>query len=157
MIALDKFSGVDLDVIRALLYLQPGQAAISAKVLKFLRCEPLAPYDSGVLGGMASRDRDDDPLRMLQSLALLVRAVTTGAFIICLDQLEDIRDMESAEQRFQRAMQTIVTLAEIPNVVVVVSCLDDFYSSLKRHLPKPHLDRLELRSCTRHTQSAKNG
>ncbi|WP_121970641.1 helicase HerA-like domain-containing protein [Leptolyngbya sp. BC1307] len=144
VIAIEKLSGVDLDVIRALLYLQAGQAAINAKVLKFLRCEPLAPYDSGVLGGMASRDRDDDPLRMLQSLALLVRAVTTGAFIICLDQLEDIREMESAEQRFRRAMQTIVTIAEIPNVVVVISCLDDFYSSLKQYLPKPHLDRLEL-------------
>ena len=143
-IALEDFGGVDLDVIRALLYFQAGQAAISAKVLKFLRCEPLAPYDSGVLGGMASRDRDDDPLRMLQSLALLIRAVTDGAFTICLDQLEDIRTMESAEQRFRRAMQNIVTLAEIPNVVVVISCLDDFYTSLKNHLPQPHIDRLEL-------------
>ena len=144
VIALENFSGVDLDVIRALLYFQSGQAAINAKVLKFLRCEPLAPYDSGVLGGMSSRDQEGDPLRMLQSLALLVRAVTTGAFTICLDQLEDIRTMESAEDRFRRAMQTIVTLAEIPNVVVVVSCLDDFYINLKSHLPQTHIDRLEL-------------
>ena len=144
IIALEKFSSVDLDVIRALLYFQAGQAAISAKVLKFLRCEPLTPYDSGVLGGMASRDRDDDPLRMLQSLALLIRAVTTGAFVICLDQLEDIREMESADQRFRRAIQAIVTLAEIPNVIVVLSCLDDFYDSLKKNLSTPHLDRLEL-------------
>ncbi|EDX87076.1 hypothetical protein S7335_4783 [Synechococcus sp. PCC 7335] len=144
VIGLEKFSGVDLDVIRALLYLQSGQPAISAKVLKFLRCEPLAPYDSDMLGGMASRDHDDDPLRVLQSLALLVRAVTSGAFVICLDQLEDIRTMEFAEQRFQRAIQTIVTLAEIPNVVVVLSCLADFYESLKKQLPTPYVDRLEL-------------
>lgn len=144
VIGIEKFSGVNLDVIRALLYLQSGQPAISAKVLKFLRCEPLAPYDSRVLGGMVSRDNDDDPLRMLQSLAVLVRAITTGAFVICLDQLEDIHGMDAAEKRFRRAMQTIVTLAEIPNVVVVLSCLDAFYRELKQHLPQPHLVRLEL-------------
>ena len=144
VIALKRFNGIDIDVVRALLYLQPGQPAISAKVLRLLRCEPLTPYDSGVLGGMVARDHDDDPLRMLQSFALLTQAVTGGAFVVCLDQLEDIHSMDEAGQRFRRAVQTIVTLAEIPNVIVVLSCLESFYDLLKQHLPKPHLDRLEL-------------
>lgn len=144
VIALKQFNGVDIDVIRALLYLQPGQPAISAKVLKLLRCEPLTSYDSKVLGGMAARDHDDDPLRMLRSFALLIQAVTGGAFVVCLDQLEDIHGMDDAGQRFRRAVQTIVTLAEIPNVIIVLSCLESFYDLLKQHLPKPHLDRLEL-------------
>lgn len=144
VIALKQFNGVDIDVIRALLYLQPGQPAISAKVLKLLRCEPLTPYDSKVLGGVVSRDHDDDPLRMLRSFALLIQAITGGAFVVCLDQLEDIHSMDEAGQRFRRAVQTMVTLAEIPNVIVVLSCLEGFYDLLKQHLPKPHLDRLEL-------------
>ncbi|MBE9156479.1 DUF853 family protein [Nodosilinea sp. LEGE 06152] len=144
VIALPQFNGVDIDVIRALLYLQPGQPAISAKVLKLLRCEPLTPYDSRVLGGVVGRDHDDDPLRMLRSFALLIQAVTGGAFVVCLDQLEDIHSMDEAGQRFRRAVQTIVTLAEIPNVIVVLSCLESFYDLLKQHLPKSHLDRLEL-------------
>ena len=143
VIALPQFNGVDIDVIRALLYLQPGQPAISAKVLKLLRCEPLTPYDSRVLGGVVGRDHDDDPLRMLRSFALLIQAVTGGAFVVCLDQLEDIHSMDEAGQRFRRAVQTIVTLAEIPNVIVVLSCLESFYDLLKQHLPKSHLDRLE--------------
>jgi GTPase SAR1 family protein len=143
VIALPQFNGVDIDVIRALLYLQPGQPAISAKVLKLLRCEPLTPFDSRVLGGMVGRDHDDDPLRMLRSFALLIQAVTGGAFVVCLDQLEDIHSMDEAGQRFRRAVQTIVTLAEIPNVIVVLSCLESFYDLLKQHLPKSHLDRLE--------------
>ncbi|MBF2035154.1 MAG: DUF87 domain-containing protein [Leptolyngbyaceae cyanobacterium T60_A2020_046] len=143
VIALKQFNGVDIDVIRALLYLQPGQPAISAKVLKLLRCEPLTPYDSKVLGGVVSRDHDDDPLRMLRSFALLIQALTGGAFVVCLDQLEDIHSMDDAGQRFRRAVQTIVTLAEIPNVIVVLSCLESFYDLLKQHLPKSHLDRLE--------------
>lgn len=144
VVAIDRFQGIDIDLIRALLYLQPGQPAINSKVFKLLRCEPLAPYDSRALGGMVSRDREDDPLRMLQSLAGLIQAVTKGAFVICLDQLEDIHSMAEAGQRFRRAVQTIVTLAEIPNVVVVLSCLESFYVLLNQHLPKSHLDRLEL-------------
>lgn len=142
MVSLEAFQEVDLDVIRALLYLQTGHPALRAKVLKFLRCEPLTSYDSVQLGGMASRR--DDALRMMQSLAILIRAVTQGALVICLDQLEEINSFDSAEERFRRAMQTIVTLAEIPNVVVVISCLDDLYDLLKPNLPQSHIDRLEL-------------
>ena len=144
IVALERFSGVDIDLIRALLYLQPRQPAINAKVFKLLRCEPLTPYDSKQLGGIASRDRDDDPLRMLQSLGMLIQAVTGGAFVICLDQLEDIQGMDEAGQRFRRAIQTIVTLAEIPNVIVVLSCLRECYYLLNENLPKSHIDRLEL-------------
>lgn len=144
VVALDRFNAVDIDLIRALLYLQPGQPAINAKIFKLLRCEPLTPYDSKVLGGMAPREREDDPLRMLQSFAALIQAVTDGAFVICLDQLEDIHGMDDAGPRFRRAVQTIITLAEIPNVVVVLSCLEIFYDILKKDLPKSHLDRLEL-------------
>ena len=144
VVAIDRFQRIDIDLIRALLYLQPGQPAINSKVFKLLRCEPLTPYDSKILGGMVSRDREDDPLRMLQSLAGLIQAVTNGAFVICLDQLEDIHSMDEAGQRFRRAVQTIVTLAEIPNVIVVLSCLSSFYELLNQHLPKSHIDRLEL-------------
>ena len=144
VVTLEPFSRIDLDLIRALLYLQPGNPAINAKVFKLLRCEPLTPYDSKVLGGMASRDEEDDPLRMLRSIALLIRAITDGALVVCLDQLEDIHSMEEADDRFRRAMQTIVTLAEIPNIIVVLSCLEEFYQDLKKYLPRPHVDRLEL-------------
>lgn len=144
IVNLDRFNDVDIDLIRALLYLQPGQRAINARVSRLLRCEPLTTYDSNMLGGMTSRDREDDPLRMLQSLAILVQAVTDGAFIICLDQLEDIHNLDDAANRFRRAVQTIVTLAEIPNVVVVLSCLGEFYELLKKDLHKSHIDRLEL-------------
>ncbi|MBF2002686.1 MAG: DUF853 family protein [Synechococcales cyanobacterium M58_A2018_015] len=147
VVAVPQFNGIDLDLIRALLYLQPGQPAITGKVLKWLRGETLAPYDSKVLGGIASRDQEDDPLRILQSFALLIQAVTGGAFVICLDQLEDIHTLHGADDvglRFRQTIQTMVTIAEIPNVIVVLSCLENFYDLLKPHLPKSHLDRLEL-------------
>lgn len=144
IVALPQFGRTDIDVIRALLYLQLSKPAINANVFKLLRCEPLTPYDSRMLGDMASRDRDDDPLRMVQSLAVLIRAVTGGAFVICLDQLEDIHGMDNSGQRFQRAIQTMVTLAEIPNVIVVISCLRELYSLLNGRLNRSHLDRLEL-------------
>lgn len=144
VISLERFRCVDLDLVRALLYVQAGRPEINAKVFKLLRCESLTPYDSKMLGGMGSKDKEDDPLRMLQSLAYLIQAVTDGALVICVDQLEDINETQDAGQGFRRAMQTIVTLAEIPNVIAVVACLNDFYESLKVHLPKPQLARLEM-------------
>lgn len=142
-ISLDRFRGVDLDLVRALLYLQAGQPAINAKVFKLLRCESLTPFDSKMLGDMGSKDQEDDPIRMLQSIARLIQTVTDGAFVICVDQLEDINETQDAGQSFRRAMQTIVTLAEIPNVIAIVSCLNDFYVPIRTHLPTPQTDRLE--------------
>lgn len=145
LIALPRFSRVDIDVIQALLYLQSGQPAISVRVHKLLQCDPLTPYDSRLLGGIPSRNQEDDPLRMLQSFARLIQAVTGGAFVVCLDQFEEIYTCspDEARQQFRRVVQTAVTLAEIPNVIVILSCLSDLYDLLKQHLPQSHLDRLE--------------
>jgi GTPase SAR1 family protein len=144
VVSLEPFTQIDIDLIRALLYLQPGQPALNARIFKFLRCEPLSSYDSKTLGGLPARAQEDDPLRMMQSLARLIGAISQGALVICLDQLEDIHQTDQAEQRFRRAIQATVTLAEIPNVVVILSCLDDFYIHLKQHLSQTHLDRVEL-------------
>ncbi|NEP62092.1 MAG: ATP-binding protein [Symploca sp. SIO2G7] len=144
VVALERFKGVDLDLVRALRYLQAGRPDINAKVFKLLRCESLTPYDSTMLGGMGPKDQADDPLRMLQSLAYLIQAVTDGALVVCVDQLEDINETRDAGQRFRRAMQTLITLAEVPNVIAIIACLNDFYERLKAHLPKPQLARLEL-------------
>ncbi|SDY23422.1 helicase HerA domain-containing protein [Nitrosomonas sp. Nm33] len=138
-----QFRGQDLDLIRALLYLQCDDASIHARVFKYLRCEPLAEYDSKVLGGLPPRIQGN-PLNTLEALAKLILATDTGAFVICLDQLEGIHQViEDSDTKFRLAMDAMITLAEIPNVIVVIACLSDIYEILKRNLSTSQLDRIE--------------
>lgn len=139
----EQFRSVDLDLIRALLYLQHDEPATHARIRKYLRCENMSEYDCKMLGNITPRIQEDDPDRLLQALAHLMRAIDTGAFVICLDQLEDIHPAEDAEIKFRRAMEKMTKLAEIPNVIVVIACLEDIYSLLRNNLPKSLIDRIE--------------
>ncbi|HNO74592.1 MAG TPA: DUF2791 family P-loop domain-containing protein [Nitrosomonas mobilis] len=139
----EQFRSVDLDLIRAFLYLQHDEPATHARIRKYLRCENMSEYDCKMLGNITPRIQEDDPDRLLQALAQLMRAINTGAFVICLDQLEDIHQAEGAGIKFRRAMEKIIKLAEIPNVLVVVACLNDIYSLLKSALPESQKDRIE--------------
>ena len=141
-----KYSAIDLDLIRVLLYLQPGNPSLKIRVLKYLRCEPLAACDCRMLGGIVPLTGDDQPMRRLSMLGQLMWAADMSAFIICLDQLEDILDLhnEQATQQFRQAMQTVITLADqIPTSVVVISCLADFYVEFGPRLSSSHRARIE--------------
>ncbi|SFM36365.1 AAA family ATPase [Nitrosomonas communis] len=152
----ERFHKVDLDLIRALLYLQNDEPATHARVLKYLRCESMSEYDCKILGNITPRIQEDDPDRLLQALAHLMMAINSGTFIICLDQLEDIHPADEAEIKFRRAMEKMTKLAEIPNVIVVIACLQDIYELLKGHLPHSQLDRIEHDPDTIFLRSARN-
>ncbi|MGH9759603.1 MAG: AAA family ATPase, partial [Blastocatellia bacterium] len=133
----------DVNLIRALLYLQHRRPSTTSIVFRYLRCETLTPFDTNALGGLSTNQDDGHPLRMLDSIARLISALNSGALVVCLDQLEEIHQTGDPGPRFARAMGTAVTLAEIPNVLVVLSCLEDFYNPLAAHLLPPHRDRIE--------------
>lgn len=139
----ERFRSVDLDLIRALLYLQHDEPATHARIRKYLHCENMSEYDCKMLGNITPRIQEDDPDRLLQALAHLMRAINAGAFVICLDQLEDIHPAEDAGIKFRRAMEKMTKLAEIPNVIVVIACLDDIYKLLKSYLPQSQTARIE--------------
>lgn len=144
IVKLERFHQVDLDLVRAMLFLQMNNPAIHNRVFRFLRCEPLAPQDQQVFGGLlAPRTEEDDPQRMITALAHLIQALDAGSLVLCLDQLEDLQQMDAAERKFRNAMQAMIAFAEIPNVIVVIACLADFYTELRGHLTHSHLDRIE--------------
>jgi hypothetical protein len=133
----------DLDLIRALLFLQPRQASTSSRVFSYLRCDPLTPYDFRALGGLGAASDEDEPLRRMKSLAVLIQALSGGALVVCLDQLEDIHQAADAGPRFRRAMKAAVSLAEVPNVLVILACLGDHYEALAKELIPSDRDRIE--------------
>lgn len=135
---------LDLDLVRALLLLQVDRPSVRARVTKYLRHEPVSTYDLEALGGLSPRDADADPLHDLAQIAAVLRRVLDRSLVVCIDQLEDIYNLEDARKRFPSAMDAVKQVAEIPGSIVVVSCLDGFYQNMKGALANSIVQRLEL-------------
>lgn len=134
----------DLDLVRALLYLQRGDARIKKRVLAYVRCEEMSEPDRHMLGGIVPRKDDADPSRMIEQLGRLMAVLQSGCLVVFVDQLEEMSETGDNGDRFRRAMTTVCRLAErTPSSLWVIACLEDFYDALRGHLTKPQLDRIE--------------
>jgi len=139
--ALEK---VDIDVLSALLYLQPGDPVLKNYALKYLNAQGLSPAQQERLGGITPRKAEEDALEVLEQLSRVMWATHGNIVVLCLDQLEDIYNMDQAEVRFRRAMSAVTSFIDkVPSSVVVVSCLGEFYTQLRGSLARPVRDRLE--------------
>jgi energy-coupling factor transporter ATP-binding protein EcfA2 len=139
-----RFKKLDLDLLRALLFLQREDTRIRGRVLKYLRCEDLSDNDRKVLGGLVPRIHDNHPQEMVEHLGRLAAALSQS-LVLCVDQLEGFDDVEAANpQSFRRAMHMLCDFAErAPSSVIVISCLHNFWAGLRGHLTKSILDRIE--------------
>lgn len=146
LIAQRQFQFADIDLLRALLYLYRPNPPLRARVIKYLRCERLNPHDARMLGDISSRDRDEEPERMVEMLGRLMSVLTESplSLVMCLDQLEGTIDLEGKLESFNRAITTVTDLADrVPSSIFVVSCLVDSYNALKPNLKRTLRDRLE--------------
>ena len=143
-VARPGFEHIDVDILRAFLYLQRSDASIKQRVLKYLRCEDMSPYDRRMLFDITPMTDGEDPLRVIQGIGQLIRATQDGALVLMIDQLEDVFVVEDAEDRFRRALFAVRNIIEhVPNALVVVACLDDYYTQMKPLVARSLLDRLE--------------
>jgi energy-coupling factor transporter ATP-binding protein EcfA2 len=143
-VAQPRHAELDLDLVRALLYLQRQDPALKKRVLKYLRCEGLSERDSKLLGGMVSRLADEDAQKLVEHLGRLIWAFDSRALVICVDQLEDMYQIGEAEAPFRRVMTALCAIADqVPSAIIVISCLQDYYSQLRPRLTRSTLDRIE--------------
>ncbi|MBN8228543.1 DUF87 domain-containing protein [Corallococcus macrosporus] len=140
------FRHVDVQLLRALIYLQRREAKYHHRVLQWLRCEDMVPADRQVLGDIVPRTADNDPMRMLTHLGRLMGAMEQ-ALVLCVDQVEDISDFEKnpgMETSFRRAINSLAAFAgNVPSAVIVVCCLSDFWTEMSKQLTRAMLDRIE--------------
>jgi Cdc6-like AAA superfamily ATPase len=140
----DRFGSIDVYLIQALLYLQSNDPRIKARVLKYLRCEDLTEYDRRLLGGIVPCTYADAPNRTIERLGQMMWAVEKVPLILCVDQLEDVFDLDDAAVKFRRAMATLCDIvSRLRSAIVVIACLEDYYAKLKELLTKPIKDRVE--------------
>jgi hypothetical protein len=139
----DGLARLENDVVQALLLLQRRDPALQRRIVRFLRGEALNQYDRRLLGGLAPRDRPEDPLRTIKDLATVMHELQLAALVLVVDQLEDAVSDGQNIARLQRALDTLRAIADaVPSSVVVISCLQDVYDSVKGKLSQTLLDRL---------------
>ena len=139
-----KFAEVDVYLLQALLYLQSGDPAVKARVLKYLRCEDLNDHDRRLLGGIVPCTYADAPHWMIERIGKLIWAVERVPLVLCVDQLEDVFDLDEAALKFRKAMAVLCdVVSRLPSAVVVISCLENFYDELKSLLTRSTKDRVE--------------
>jgi len=140
----DRFNDIDIYLVQALLYLQCNDPPIKARVLKYLRCEDLTEHDRRLLGGIVPCIDPAGPHRIIERMGRLIWAVERVPLVLCVDQLEDVFDLDEAAIKFRRAMATLCDIvSRLPSAIVVIACLDNFYDELKKLLTRPVVDRVE--------------
>ena len=135
---------LEADLVHALLLLQRRDPALQRRVIRFLRCEGLTPYEQRVLGGLTPRVQPDDPLRTIRQLGAIAYELQLASIVLLVDQVEDAVPDGVTVSRLQRAVDVLRGIADaVPSSIVVLSCLDDVYSALRPSLSRSLLDRLE--------------
>ncbi len=143
-----RFRGIDIDLIRAVLFMVPNDSRVRARVLKWFRCEDLNRFDRELIGDLVPRSGPEMPLRTLVGLGRLIHAVHSAGFVLLVDQIEQVfaldREGEEKGEVLRQVINAVVDVMDgIPNAIVVLACLEDTFVVAKNFLPKPKLDRIE--------------
>ena len=140
----EGLSHLESDLVHALLLLQRRDPALQRRVIRFLRCEPLSAYEQRLLGGLAARDQQEDPMRTIHQLGSIAYELQLASLVLLVDQVEDTVPDGKTVTRLQQAVDVLRGIADaVPSIVVVMSCLDDVYSTLRGQLSRSVIDRLE--------------
>ena len=137
------------DFLSALLALQRRDGNANAAAMKYLRGNNLHREECEMLGcpnGLAGMGEAH------QLFDWIIRAVRHfgpaygGAFVLCVDQIEDLYQPGSPEQRrFPEMAGVVSSLTDRhPGLLVVIACLADYYQATRAAISPPHLDRIEL-------------
>ena len=82
-------------------------------------------------------------MRMLQQLAKLTDAAHGIPLVLLIDQLEDMANQSAPVERFLKVIDAITAFTDtIPNTVVVLACLEDYFKANVEKLTKSKQDRL---------------
>ncbi|MGE0769649.1 MAG: helicase HerA-like domain-containing protein [Hyphomicrobiaceae bacterium] len=146
LVASPKFveQELDINIVRALLYLQRADPRIDQRVRQYLQGRPLADNARQVVGALDPFAGDGRSFDIFESIGKLAWTVDRAALVFCIDQVEDLRFFENPEERFQKAVRDLIQMANrVPSAIIVISCLGDFYNHVRAELAQSYIDRIE--------------
>lgn len=146
ILAAPRFSdeNIDINIVRALLYLERKDPRIEQRVRQYLQCRPLNELSLQSVGALDPNVGEGRAFDIIEGLGRLMWAVDGAALVFTIDQVEDLRFFDDAEERFQKAVRDLIQIANrVPTAIVLISCLDDFYSQVREPLAQSYRDRIE--------------
>ena len=146
IVACDKFQTreLDINIVRALLYLQRHDPRIDQRVRQYLNGRQLAPIAHEAVSALDPNNGEDRSFEIIAALGALVWTVDRAALVFCIDQVEDLRFFDNAEDRFQRAVRDLIQIANrLTNAIIIISCLEDFYGQVRSLVAQSYIDRIE--------------
>jgi len=146
IVAAEKFAGLDLDVnvIRALLYLQRSDPRIDSRVRQYLTGRALNDLSQAMVAALDPNNGDGRAFEIIEALGKLMWAVDGAALAFCIDQVEDLRNFDDPEERFQKAVGNLMQIANrVPTSIIIISVLEEFYGQARAVLHQSYIDRIE--------------
>jgi len=146
IVAAPKYAELELDinVVRALLYLERKDPRIDQRIRQYLHGRPLTELAHQAVAALDPNDGEDRAFEIMAALGALMWSIDRAALVFCVDQVEDLRFFSDAEERFQRAVRDLIQIANrVPNAILIISCLEDFYGQVRGVLAQSYIDRIE--------------
>jgi DNA helicase HerA-like ATPase len=146
IVASPKYSAQELDinVVRALLYLERRDPRVDQRIRQYLHGRPLTDLAHQAVAALDPNAGEDRAFEIIAALGALMWTVDRAALVFCVDQVEDLRFFSDAEERFQRAVRDLIQIANrVPNAILIISCLEDFYGQVRGVLAQSYIDRIE--------------
>jgi hypothetical protein len=146
IIAAPKFAGQNLDVniVRALLYLQRSDPRIDQRVRQYLYGHKLNDLSQEAVAALDPNTGEGRAFEIIESLGRLMWSVDRAALVFAIDQVEDLRFFDDYAERFQKAARDLIQIANrVPTSIVLVSCLAEFYGKVREVLAQSYIDRIE--------------
>ena len=146
IVASPKLMGqnLDINIVRALLYLQRCDPRIDQRVRQYLYGRQLTDLSVEAVAALDPNTGEGRAFEIIESLGRLMWTVDRAALVFCIDQVEDLRFFDDYQERFQKAARDLIQLANrVPTSIVLVSCLGDFYGKVRETLTQSYVDRIE--------------
>jgi Helicase HerA, central domain/AAA ATPase domain len=146
IVAAPKFTGqpLDINIVRALLYLQRADPRIDQRVRQYLYGRELTDLSAEAVAVLDPNRGEGRAFEIIESLGRLMWIVDGAALVVSIDQVEDLRFFEDYHERFQKAARDLIQIANrVPTSIVLLSCLGDFYGKVREVLAQSYIDRIE--------------
>jgi GTPase SAR1 family protein len=135
---------LDVNIIRALLYLQRADPRIDQRVRQYLFGRELNELSHRSVRALDPNSGDGRAFEIIEALGKIIWTVENSALVFCIDQVEDLRNFDDPEERFTKAVGNLMQIANrVPSSVIIISVLEEFYGQARAVLHQSYIDRIE--------------
>ncbi len=135
---------LDINIVRALLYLQRSDPRIDQRIRQYLFGRELNELSIQSVRALDPNTGDGRAFEIIEAIGTIMSVVDNAALVFCIDQVEDLRNFDDPEERFTKAVGNLMQIANrVPTSIVIISVLEEFYGQARAVLHQSYIDRIE--------------